>query len=681
MITVSQLINQTYTQLNPEDKPEMLSRETVRTIIEEIGIADLMKAQEPEHITPRLLVQRIAIQGRKRLSKDHESSVFDYRRTFGSGLNAWIANNSTGKSTILKTIQWALTGECPNFKPDVSTWLEDIALEVKITGDDTYTIRCLPSSVSGGVYNLPLESVLSGDGGISPVVSFSNQREMTRNIAQFFGEKMGFSPLQWGDWTRHSMDVTDKLISWDTYAQAMFLIDEDYKDYFLPPLVTGDKFRHRQKALGMYLGIDLLEALSRIELNRQHAERDYKWEQAQVKANSADVQTQIEELQAELEGIETQIQRIDAEQSPLVDTTYVQQVNAQVAQWTTQIIGLGEQQRELEAEEQQAQTELNNARRAVQALQEAIEFKVFLSGLEVEKCPHCENQITRIPIEQEIESGHCHVCNGELRPVSSVDNQQGMLDQIRKSTKNLEKDVRRIRKQKKNVTEVLVQAQQEVNKYDAELHDLARRQREGFTTEMRTLLARQGYLKGQLTELSKQTKESRAPQIRAAKDRYDILRVAFTQLQKASAEQNQAVLEFIGTQVTQTARAFGVRNLEGVYLNQQFRMSIRQSGKTTIFEKMDTGEALRLKIAFHLALLDLQISQGTGRHPAFLVIDAPGSAEIDQQHFGSILDGLAALQDRLGDQVQILIASTRDKLADICKPEQLQQLPMDETLF
>ena len=38
---------------------------------------------------------------------------------------------------------------------------------------------------------------------------------------------MGFFSLQWGDWTRHSMDVTDKLISWDTYAQAMFLIDEE----------------------------------------------------------------------------------------------------------------------------------------------------------------------------------------------------------------------------------------------------------------------------------------------------------------------------------------------------------------------------------------------------------------------------------------------------------------------
>ncbi len=681
MITFSQLVNQTHTQVSPEDKPKVLSREIVHTILEEIGIADLMQAQGVVHTIPRLIVRRIAIQGRKRLSEDRESSTFDYRRTFGPGINAWVANNSTGKSSILKVIQWVLTGKRPNFKQDVSAWLEDIALEVEITGDGIYTIRCLPFSVSGGIYAMSLESVLSGDSGISSVVSFSNQREMTHNIAQFFGDKMGFSPLQWGDWARHSMSVTDKVISWDTYAQAMFLIDEDYKDYFFPPIVASDKSRHRQKVLGIYLGMDLLEALSKIELSREHADRDYQWELAQVKANSADAQAQIEQLTAELAEIEARIQRIDAEQSALVDTTYVQQVNAQVAQWTAQIIEIGEQQRELEKEEQQAQTELNHARRSIQALQEAIEFKVFLSGLEVEKCPHCENQISHVPIKQEMESGRCHVCNGELRPISSVDNQQTMLDQIRKNAKDLNTDIGRIRRQKKKVTQVLEQTQQEADKYNIELQDLVRSQREGFTSEMRTLLARQGYLQGQLAELNKQTKEARAPQIRAVRERYDVLRVALTQLQAAIAQQNQAVLQFMGEQVTQTARAFGVRNLESVHIDRQFRMTIRQSGKETIFEKMDTGEALRLKIAFHLALLDLQVNQGTGRHPAFLVIDAPGSAEMDQQHFGAILDSFAAMQDRLGDRVQILIASTRDKLADICKPEQLQRLQVDETLF
>ena len=49
----------------------------------------------------------------------------------------------------------------PNFKPDVSTWLEDIALEVKITGVIPIP-SVLPSSVSG-VYNPAIGVRLSGE--------------------------------------------------------------------------------------------------------------------------------------------------------------------------------------------------------------------------------------------------------------------------------------------------------------------------------------------------------------------------------------------------------------------------------------------------------------------------------------------------------------------------------------
>lgn len=110
-------------------------------------------------------------------------------------------------------------------------------------------------------------------------------------------------------------------------------------------------------------------------------------------------------------------------------------------------------------------------------------------------------------------------------------------------------------------------------------------------------------------------------------------------------------------------------------------MFVKQSGHTIRFLDMDTGERLRLKIAFQLALLMQRVEAGVGRHPAFLIVDAPGSAEMDEQYLSAITNGFADIENRFGDQVQILIASSKDELLDMFSEDKVENKLEGEFIF
>ena len=54
---------------------------------------------------------------------------------------------------------------------------------------------------------------------------------------------------------------------------------------------------------------------------------------------------------------------------------------------------------------------------------------------------------------------------------------------------------------------------------------------------------------------------------------------------------------------------------------------------------------------------------------------------MDEQNFGKILQGFFSIKEQLGDQVQILIASTRDELAAVCETEHLEQREEGVAIF
>ena len=80
-------------------------------------------------------------------------------------------------------------------------------------------------------------------------------------------------------------------------------------------------------------------------------------------------------------------------------------------------------------------------------------------------------------------------------------------------------------------------------------------------------------------------------------------------------------------------------------------------------------------------MLMVSISDGMGRHPGLLIIDAPGGAEMDEKHFQQILQGFSDIHEQIGTEIQLLIASTKESMASICKPDCLEHLQDKEVLF
>ena len=183
-----------------------------------------------------------------------EPTPFEYRRVLMPGLNAWIAGNSTGKSTILKTLLWAITGEKPNFKSDVLEWLRDVYVEIEIVDEGIYTIHYSPRiesiGVSGGIFGQEIADVIQGKEG-DYRWPFTGYDAMKSTIGQFFSKRAGFVSLEWFEKSTDTVNLTKRTVSWDVYAQALNLSSDDTSDFMFP---NHQYSKHHQKAIRMYLG-------------------------------------------------------------------------------------------------------------------------------------------------------------------------------------------------------------------------------------------------------------------------------------------------------------------------------------------------------------------------------------------------------------------------------------------
>lgn len=88
-------------------------------------------------------------------------------------------------------------------------------------------------------------------------------------------------------------------------------------------------------------------------------------------------------------------------------------------------------------------------------------------------------------------------------------------------------------------------------------------------------------------------------------------------------------------------------------------MSIKytQHGETKKFDDFVEGEQLRLKIAFYLSLIQLDVNENYGRHTRFLIIDSPTKEEADDEYLGGFVSELEDINTALGDKIQILIGT------------------------
>jgi hypothetical protein len=647
----------------------------VQEVLEDIKLKEALQRipNRDSSTSASFRIRRIDIRGTKWPEND-TAAEFVYRRDLYTGINAWIAENSCGKSTILKAILWAITGIRPNIKQDMLLWMNSIAVEVEIE-NEIYTIRYAPRSqepsVVGEIFKTDLDTVLAGkDQDSDRVDAFSGTKEMANSISKLFEDKTKFYPLQMAKKTNNIFNLAEGSVNWNTYAQALFIGADEYSDFLFPRKDFSPK--ERQRTLWMLMGLSLSDVLSSLQLERDKAKNHLDFEKKRVETNAKGIKDRIQAVEKELSDLEKKIAQIDGETSIFVDPIYVEQIRKLVAAADAEVIRLSNVEQDLVLEENETQSEINGLKRIVQEIKEGIEFKVFLSGLEVDRCPHCENPVPTIKVEDEIKSGQCRVCHSTLQPLSAVNSQEMLLREYEEKLEKAKSEQKRLSKDTKKIHTQLLEAQNRAGEYKMEFNDLSRQERDGFSRELRSLLEMKGHYLGQLAYLKELTTESQAQHLKDITDKYLVLSEATKLLHANIDRKHDDILAKLNSLTTELAQSFGVQNITQISLRDQSEMYVVQSGKNDYYPKMDSGEQLRIKIAFHLAMILLRVELGMGNHPPILIIDAPGAAEMTEKYLAAILNGFAAIESKYAEQVQVLIATTHKEISRICKAEKVE---------
>ena len=223
----------------------------------------------------------------------------------------------------------------------------------------------------------------------------------------------------------------------------------------------------------------------------------------------------------------------------------------------------------------------------------------------------------------------------------------------------------------------------QVTYWESELQDISRQEQAGFTQEMRNHIERYGRLQGRLQQLQGQTMEVRSENLQQLEYTVEILEAAGTQMQARLWQRYAAHWNMLQKHTAEFAKLFGIPDLGLIsfQFKEHFDLCVKQGGKLIRYRDMEASEMLRLKLAFHLALLVVSTTSEIGRHPGILIIDAPGGAEMDEQHFQRILKGFSRCKDQIDKEFQILIASTKESIASVCEPAQVEKLNGATTFF
>lgn len=657
--------------------------DSVNSSLAYAGITELLQSYSSRSVPRKLIVREVWFRGHKWDGSQKRQEPFFYQRKLSPGLNGWVAGNDKGKSTILKVILWAITGKEPHFKQDIRKWLEEVAVEIDMEGDGLFTIRFSlrpeEPKVVGGIYANDLETVLSNEQTLEPVTTFPNEMVMKNAIDDFFGSRMGYLPLESVELKKGSINLQEIKISWHIYSQALFIGAEDYSDYLFPLReLTG---KHHQKTLSMILGLDFAQAVSKVQATYEKTKYEYEMEQKRLEANTTETREKAKRLELEILDYQEKLDQLESEESVFVDPEYELRLRHRVAELSQKVRELESAQRDMLDEEHGVKDKLEKAERTHQMLVESIQFKYFFSGISVERCPQCETQIQQEKIAAEIETRICRLCGNDVKPISSTDEQKILDVLVQQEIEEHKRILRKIRKRVAQLRKELKILESDQQKYWKEFNDLSRQERAGINPEIRRLESQLGYLQGQLDQLKDQSNVGQAEKLQGMKQKVVILQLAHQQLRQEVMNQHIDVIGSLERKATELAIRFGVANLAKVTLNDRFELIIHQSGSGQHFSRFDVGERLRMKIAFHLAMLTLRARDDLGRHPGLLFIDAPAGQEMDKWNFKEILDVLASIRSECGDKIQILIASTKEELIDLCGMDHVDNKQGSETLF
>jgi hypothetical protein len=263
-------VHASFSKSNQEQIPKAL----VVEILEKLELP----IPNPSASAPRLLLHRLMFSGHKTLKGEVHPQEFRYDQKFESGVNLLLVpDNNVGKSSVMKTIKFALTGDNSDYDVDIKEWIQRIWLQFSI-GIDEFTIYFLKNEnfwkgilVLGNEESC-LETLPEIPGKFFDVQGIEKIQEQ---LQQFFFTRLDLSLLSW---TQQDSSVPGGIamrrLSWKGFFQAMLIPDSSDQYLFSDPKhAMGNQ---DGLILSTFLGLRLVEPLNNLLVEKNLIERREK---------------------------------------------------------------------------------------------------------------------------------------------------------------------------------------------------------------------------------------------------------------------------------------------------------------------------------------------------------------------------------------------------------------------
>ncbi|MBM7115713.1 AAA family ATPase [Archangium primigenium] len=644
-------------------KRQEIPIELVREVVSKLNLTKPRRRR-----AARLRLGRLLFTGEKRL-EEIGSAPIHYDQRFQPGVNVLLVpDNDVGKSSILKTIKYALTGDDSDYDGDVRSWLHRIWLQFYIDGSPfTVHISKEASSVgyiASGHTDRPADE---SDDMPELLESMIGAEAITNTLHQFFFKRLGITGLSWTQAT--STGAERRTTTWRTFFQA--LVIPDSSDQYLLLDEKHSMGNQDGLILSVLLGLSLVEPLNELLIEKQKTRKEQKVsdeERAQAEAAVADLRQQLQSAQDEL-------LRLDTDQRARLSTYETGTSGQQLLDLRSQKEVKAAEVSELERRQVELNTNIKRRRARARAIREAVDFRLHFTGLEVSLCPNCDTDVDAQAVERERKQHICRLCGKpphESSP-SEVEAQLAEADELESQAKS---DVQ----MREHLNEAIVSGRAELDRLDRQETGMRevlkrgldyvlptpeeQRQRSGLEQQIGAINVRITFQTG---IIKRHSAGGDGAGLRAqVQDRVrDVLR-------EEAEQMNQTVLTHLANLTQEMARRIGTESITDLTCSALGKVGLRKNGVEVSFNNTrNPGERLRVKLAFFLAMMRLGRVEHAGRHPGFLMIDQPGSAEMVEEDFVEFARVLRETDRDYADELQIICFTARPPFAEATAPQKL----------
>jgi hypothetical protein len=648
--------------------------------------ADIDFLDMPVATGKKLLLDYIKFEGQK-----SNGEAIDFSKEFNTGINIIIADNLKGKSTLFKVLKMAFVGDVNSIKADVKQWIKRVIIGFRIS-EKVYSIDIsLEKRFQGILYSTHWKKIIEDMVGVDDIVFEANSnKNYCEEIQKFFFNQFSYYSLKWTQKNpaKDKNEMIEAGSSWKTYYKSIYLESKDSNSFY------GNQ---EQKVFQMLLGLEYTYLINRLIVKKEmiQFELGKKKDYVGIKVEQDDeesiyVKNQLLQVEEKLEIIRNandmkKIAKLQEERSAII--VKMNNNNKEMLDlnkmYKEEIIGQRNKQKsivEYEYEERRIGKEIAKNTRLLNDLKEYIEVGQFFSNLEIKYCPSCNHEVHKGKSENaDVTCPLCHDTvesndDNKERYLLKINQTEMILLELKKERKNLNDKIEYMKKELDIINDTLEKAVNklnflEIHDYQKELTDIDIKINEmSFTNatrieDERRLIAEKAVLVYRSTnkiscivstvDMDKETLK------------IDILEKTIEYLNELRFEKSANILNSLKKIMLQEIHEFGLNSITDIEIDSKFNIIYMQNGVAMKFDDIAEGEQLRVKLAFYLGLIQLDIAKNYGHHTRFLIIDSPNKEEGDTKYLEGLKEVLISINDRYKDELQIIIGTATRELKDI----------------